>query len=362
MDKKYKWMLLSQDCPGSRSSLDRLCHDYQDIPDSDPRLCSSSALSILNTIDKKLNEEYRLVCYPESDYPDQLRQLSRPPAVLYIKGNGQLPKGGEGIAVVGSRRATPYGLTVTADFCRDLCQTGFVIVSGGARGVDTAASEAALKFGGRTVVVLGCGADVVYPEENAQLFDRVAGSDGLIISEYFFGAKPNARNFPKRNRIIAALSGCCLVTEAGLHSGSLITAELASDLRRPVFAVPGNITSAASAGTNSLIRGGCFMATDPMQLASEMRAMLSFGQDRSKRTETLMRGKPLQQRKPSKKERVLSPDEERVVDLIRHGRTSKDEIMLNMPMEETVLNNLLVMMELNGIIKKCSGNLYMEAD
>ena len=195
----------------------------------------------------------QIVTFTAENYPRILLEIPDPPPFLYVKGEvrGSEPT----IALVGSRRASTYGLTTTARLATDLAFQGVTVVSGMARGVDTAAHRGALAADGRSIGVLGCGIDVVYPPENRRLFDEMA-EKGALVSEFPMGASPLAENFPRRNRIISGMSRGVLVVEATENSGSLITAQCALDQGREVFAVPGNINLASSRGTNRLIKQG----------------------------------------------------------------------------------------------------------
>lgn len=186
-------------------------------------------------------------------YPERLRNIYDYPPLLYMKGTLQaddIP-----VAVVGSRSASPYGRYVTERLCRELALRGVTIVSGLARGIDTCAHRGALSARGRTIAVLGCGIDVIYPPENRKLHGSITDS-GAVVTEYSFGTEPNRPNFPARNRIISGMSLGVLIVEAGEKSGSLITARCALEQGREVFAVPGSIDLPGSRGTNQLIRQG----------------------------------------------------------------------------------------------------------
>lgn len=195
---------------------------------------------------------WQVVCLPEQEYPDQLRELYDPPAVLWVR--GQLPPD-PCAAIVGSRRATPYGLRVARRLAEELAAAGVPVVSGLARGIDTEAHVGALAGGGPTVAVLGCGIDRVYPPENRHLSAEIAQC-GALVSELPPGFAPLAGHFPARNRLISGLAAVTVVVEAGERSGALITADLALEQGREVMAVPGNITSPASVGCNRLIAQG----------------------------------------------------------------------------------------------------------
>ncbi len=193
-----------------------------------------------------------LSIYDES-YPKCLRQISDPPLVLYVR--GELPVSDYNIAVVGSREASHYGMKAAAVFATALARENITVISGGARGIDTAAHEASLAAGGKTVAVLGCGIDIAYPASNRKLFNRII-ENGAVISEYPPGTPPRSQHFPARNRIIVGLSRGVLVAEAARKSGALITANIAADEGREVYCVPGNIFEGNSIGCHDLIRTG----------------------------------------------------------------------------------------------------------
>ena len=200
------------------------------------------------------------ITLPDDRYPARLREIYDPPVVLFARGRLEL-LGSLMLAVVGTRRATPYGLAATERLAGDLARAGLTIVSGMARGIDTAAHKAALAAGAPTVAVLGCGIDIVYPTENRRLAEQIV-ERGLLLSEFPMGTPAYPQNFPIRNRIISGLSVGVLVVEGAQYSGSAITARLALDQGREVFAVPGNITSRMSWGPNLLIKQGAKLVQD----------------------------------------------------------------------------------------------------
>ncbi len=191
---------------------------------------------------------------PDEDYPSRLRELDLPPPVLFMRGEFT-PDDEWAVAVVGTRRVTAYGRQIAEDIGGTLARNGITVVSGLARGVDSISHQAALNAGGRTVAVLGSGLDRIYPPENRRLSEQII-ANGALISDYPPGTPPEASNFPPRNRLISGLSLAVVIVEAGQTSGALITAAFAADQGRDVFAVPGNITSPASKGTNRLIQDG----------------------------------------------------------------------------------------------------------
>ena len=207
-------------------------------------------------------------------YPPALEDLEGPPAAVFGIGD-PLALLGPCISVVGTRRPTPYGTAVAQMVGRVAARCGLVVVSGGARGCDYAAGRAALDAGGRTVVVAGCGADRVYPSSSADLFRDAAGSGSCVVSIERWGTAPLRYTFPKRNRVIAALSRSLVVTEAGLPSGTFSTAGCAAELGREVYAVPGSIFSPNSAGANRLIETGAAIVAD--EVALEMRITMDYG-------------------------------------------------------------------------------------
>lgn len=209
--------------------------------------------------------------YGEDRYPAQLRSSPDPPEVLYGIGDPSTLE--LGLAVVGSRHATPYGLEITTRFSGWAARSGYVVVSGGAIGCDQAAHQAALAVNGRTVAVMGCGADVSYPRSAESLFRQIA-ERGAVVSEQPWETTPRPWMFRRRNRIIAALSGAVLVVEAGLPSGTFSTADEALEAGREVLAVPGSIRSATSRGANRLIRQGATPVTDTSELRDELTSAI----------------------------------------------------------------------------------------
>ncbi|WP_338605047.1 DNA-processing protein DprA [Desulfoferula mesophila] len=206
----------------------------------------------------------RLLIQSDPDYPPFLAGIHAPPPLLYLLGD-LAPCHEGGVAVVGSRAMSPYGRRLAAELGRDVARHGVSLVSGLARGVDAVAHAGALEAGGHSVGVLGCGLDVVYPRENRELIARMA-AQGAVVSEFPLGAQPVAANFPVRNRVISGLSRAVVVVEAGLKSGSLITARHALEQGREVFAVPGPVGSATSAGSNQLIKEGARLLTSSRDL------------------------------------------------------------------------------------------------
>lgn len=209
-----------------------------------------------------------VVTLADPDYPQQLLQIPDPPVLLYVAGDKSL-LGTPSLAIVGSRNATQQGVTNAERFARALSEAGLAIVSGLALGIDAAAHRGGLAGGGSTIAVLGCGANVVYPRANEPLFTQIAES-GAIVSEFPLDTPPSRENFPRRNRLISGLSRGCLVVEAALASGSLITARLAAEQGREVYAIPGSIHSPLSKGCHALIKQGAKLVESAQDVLEEL--------------------------------------------------------------------------------------------
>jgi DNA processing protein len=210
----------------------------------------------------------RALAIDDPAYPARLREIYAAPPLLFVRGELR-PEDDLAVAVVGTRRATAYGKIATERLIGDLASSGVTIVSGFARGIDTVAHRAALDAGGRTIAVFACGLDVIYPPENRELAARIAGQ-GALVSEHPLGARPEATNFPARNRIVSGISRATLVVEAGAQSGALITARFAADQGRDVLAVPGPITSPGSLGANRLIQDGARLVLTADDVRAEL--------------------------------------------------------------------------------------------
>ncbi len=222
----------------------------------------------LNQQESMLSAGAQLISIQDARYPQRLREIFDPPLLLLAIGNPGLLVS-HSIGIVGTRRPTPYGLAATERLSGDLAKAGLTITSGMARGIDTAAHKAALAEEGSTIAVLGCGVDVLYPADNRKLYEEIA-RQGLLISEFPMGAPAYPQNFPIRNRIVSGISLGVLIVEGAQHSGSAITARLAMDQGREVFAVPGNITSKVSWGPNLLIKQGAKLVQEWTDITNEL--------------------------------------------------------------------------------------------
>lgn len=235
--------------PGTENVANIRKKVFSTLADPDP--FRAQAISKLKAL-KKYNAV--AVCPDDKEYPELLKTITDPPAVLYLQGRVDLLQS-ECVAMVGSRAATAYGKRSSFSLAEKLASAGLTVVSGLAMGIDGEAHRGALSVGGATIAVLGCGLDIVYPRQNKNLYEKIR-KDGLLVSEYFLGTSPDSFRFPARNRIIAGLSRGVVVVEAAKKSGSLITAEMGLEEGREIFAVPGQIDSFKSGGTHWLLQQG----------------------------------------------------------------------------------------------------------
>jgi DNA processing protein len=266
-------------------------------------------------------------------YPPLLAELHDPPARLFLRGGPPEILARTSVAIVGARSCSPYGAQVARELARELAGAGVVVVSGLARGVDGEAHRGALAASGLTVAVLGCGIDRDYPKVHADLARRVSES-GLVVSEYPPGVEPSPWRFPARNRIVAGLAAATVVIEARRRSGALITADFALELGRDVFAVPGEITSALSEGTNDLIRQGAI----PLLAASDVLEALG-----------------IEPELPAALPKTLSPEAEAVWSALEAGALTLDEISWTTGVGAAEVAVALTELELAGLVSQSDG-------
>ncbi len=279
----------------------------------------------------------------ENSYPEALRNIHNPPAVLYYRGSMEAHRS-LCMAVIGARAATRYGKKIARELGQSLAGYNFTVVSGMARGIDREAHWGALDKNGFTIAVLGSGIDVVYPRENYQLYEEIC-RQGLIVSEFPPGSKPEPRHFPMRNRLISGLSRGVIVVEARIKSGALITADFALEQGKDVFAVPGPINSPASAGTNNLIKQGAILATGIMDIIQEYYDL-----------EALQDPIGLQQN-----ELLLLDEEESVIIESMSCESCHFDTLLNITgFDIGQLSSLLLNLELRGIVQSLPGNYYVK--
>ena len=292
----------------------------------------------------------RVVTCEDPEYPKNLREIYDPPLVLYVKGT---LKEGETLAigVVGSRRTTLYGQDMARKLAFQLARLGVTVVSGLARGIDTAAHNGALQAKGRTVAVIGCGIDVMYPAENKKLADDIVEKGGAVVTEFPFGVKPDKQNFPMRNRIISGWSLGVVVVEANQKSGALITAAQAAEQGRQVFAVPGRADSILSRGTNKLIKDGAKLTEDVEDVLSEFEYLLP--KQTVERTEA---GAAVRGIKPALK---FSDMEEKVMAQVSREETAIDDIIRTSGLTSAAVSATLLGLEMKRVVRQLPGKLYV---
>ncbi|MBO7381263.1 MAG: DNA-processing protein DprA [Neisseriaceae bacterium] len=287
----------------------------------------------------------------DADYPMSLAQGMRPPPVLFLHGNIQLlqqPK----IAIVGSRKATPQAVQIAKQFGQNLSEHGITVVSGFADGIDAAAHQGALKGKNSTIGVLGTGIDIVYPAKNQDLAVEMS-QKGLLLSEFPLNTTPVAKNFPRRNRLIAALGVGTVVIEAAERSGSLITARLAGELGRDVMAVPGSIFNPQSAGCHKLIRDGATLVTSVADILAECEhALLAFRQP-----EKINRSNPKEQ-SSTLPEPVDNNEKNRILQAMGFDPIHPDTLAQHLQMHPANLYAILLDLELDGIVATTSNGFY----
>ncbi|MBI4432817.1 MAG: DNA-protecting protein DprA [Candidatus Omnitrophica bacterium] len=271
-------------------------------------------------------------------YPAELKAIYDPPILLYVKGS--LPAGGQKIAVVGSRLASTYGRETAKRFSRQMAAAGVTIVSGLAEGIDAAAHEGALEADGVTLAVFGCGLSTIYPRQHKKLAEAIL-KRGALISEYPMGMAPLAAYFPMRNRIISGLSNAVLVVEAKAKSGALITADCALEEGREVFAVPGNIDSSRSLGTNALLKQGAKMVTSVADILSDLglEAKTQNGENRLKNL-------------------ALGKEENKILDLLDAEALQMDGIISETGFTVSETASFLALLELKGLVKELPGKRF----
>ncbi|MEY2563236.1 MAG: processing protein [Verrucomicrobiota bacterium] len=278
-------------------------------------------------------------------YPRQLREIHAPPIVLYVWGE-LAERDQHAIAIIGSRRTTHYGLESAKKLSYQLAYAGLTVISGLARGIDTAAHQGALAAKGRTVAVIGSGLSKLYPPENAALADKIRSGNGAIVSEFSMEIEPDRQTFPMRNRIISGWSHGLLVVEAGLNSGALITVAQALEQGRSVYAVPGHINAPSAMGSNRLIQQGAKLVMDANDLLDDMQILLP---ETKPSPEACVRALP-----------ELTDDERRVYDAIQATETSIDDIATKSGLPSATVSSSLLRLELKRLVKQLPGKYFVK--
>ena len=289
----------------------------------------------------------RVIIQSDEEYPASLREIYDPPIVLYLKG-ALTAREKNAVAMVGSRQTTHYGIETARKLAYQLAYVGVTVVSGGARGIDTAAHQGALAAKGRTVCVLGTGLSIVFPPENKELFDRIA-DNGAVMSQFPFNRNGDKQSFAIRNRIVAGMTLGTVVVEADLHSGALITANFATEYGRQVFAVPGRIDSPRSKGCHELIKKGAKLCEGAEDVLSEFEYLF-----------------PASNKPPSPGETgtlpalELSENEQKVLDALRpDDETSIDEAIRRSGLPSSAVSVALLSLEMKRVVKQLPGKLFV---
>jgi DNA processing protein len=278
-------------------------------------------------------------------YPRQLREIHAPPIVLYVWGE-LIERDQHAIAVIGSRRTTHYGMESAKKLSYQLAYAGLTVISGLARGIDTAAHQGALAAKGRTIAVIGSGLSKLYPPENAALADKICSGSGAVVSEFSMEIEPDRQTFPMRNRIISGWSHGILVVEAGLNSGALITVAQALEQGRSVYAVPGQINAPTAQGSNRLIQQGAKLVMDANDLLDDLQILLP---ETKPSPEAAVRALPL-----------LTADERRVYDAIETTETSIDAIATKSELPSGTVSSTLLRLELKRLVKQLPGKYFVK--
>lgn len=292
----------------------------------------------INRYIKKLKKnDITVYTIDEADYPINLKNIYDPPPVLYIKGK-LIEDDINSLAIVGSRKATEYGLKTAYQFGKEIAESGFTVISGMALGIDSAAHRGALKAGGRTIAVFACGLNNIYPKSGLNLAKEII-KNGAIISEYPLGFEAVPQNFPARNRIISGMSKGVLIAEANKKSGSLITADFALEQGRDVFAIPGNINSPNSKGTNELIKNGAKLTDSISDILEEYYGFTDI--------------------KPCKKEVLYNDTETKIISLLKDSGMTIDEIIDEISsVEPSIILSSITLLEIQGIVRQIDGVFY----
>ena len=301
-----------------------------------------------------------LVPITDSRYPPRLREIFDPPPLLFARGRVELLDRLM-LGVVGTRRPTSYGTQVASRLARDLSEAGLTIASGMARGIDTAAHKAVLEVQGDTIAVFGCGVDEVYPSENRKLAETLA-EKGLVISEFPMGAPPYPQNFPVRNRIISGMSAGVLVVEGGEYSGSTITAKLASEQNREMFAVPGNVTSKMSWGPNLLIKQGAKLVQEWSDVVEELKAEDRRRLLEQRRNQLNTGGKPPAETSSSFPASEIRANTGAILRALKHDApVGLDALLDSMEgMTASGVMEALFELELGGLVRQLPGKSYIK--
>ncbi len=342
------------------------------LTDKDKReLLDKNTIVAQGVVEKMITLKGEIIFYTDKDYPYMLRHIDKPPCILYARGLRPIWDKLMNIAVVGTRHCSNYGERATEEICKGLVQHGVTVVSGMARGIDSIAARATLDAGGRTIAILGNGVDVVYPSEMGDLMQRIIRT-GTVISEYKPGTRPDNWRFPLRNRIMSGISRGVVVVEAPRKSGALITARLAIESNKEVFAVPGDIFVPQQEGTNLLIQQGAKLVRNAEDILEEFSydGRLSTAVQKNDRAKRLNKeynkisanDENAVEPKETSDESAYKTDDEtelKIMELLKDGEKNGDEIIRLLDAAASEVQQKLVMLEMYGAIERVSGNNYI---
>ncbi len=360
MKDKIAWAVLTK--------TNRSCKKIKELADNFEKkkktvdFSGDEALKVMYDMEKAAQRGVKIVTYLDEEYPDELKNIAYPPPYLYVRGRVGLLKHPLKLTMVGSRKASVYGINVAATVAHEVAANKICVVSGGAEGIDTASLRGAMRVSDDVIAVIGTGIDVDYPSENKKLFDEIA-SRGAVVSEFPPGMGPLAQNFPVRNRIMSALGDAVVIVEAAKRSGALISAKYAAEQGKTVFAVPGNIDSPNSVGTNELLRDGAMFCTSSADILEEFMEAFPYkyrmaqGYVEEEEDEDKVEIDEKHEETNEKRE-ILTPSEAAVVNAIKSGKDTYEEILDFCALETNHLTSLLTIMEIKGIIKLAFGNHY----
>lgn len=333
--------------PGIGPEVAQIINRWEDLvrPEDEAALCEKERITLLT---------------PDSpQFPPNLAEAPDSPLLLYVKG-AITAADHHAIAVVGSRRCTHYGRNGTRILSSELAQAGYSIISGLARGIDTEAHEAALAVGGRTIAVLGSGLLRLYPSENRDLAARIADGHGAVVSEFPLHCPPDRQTFPQRNRIVAQWSRGLLVTECPRRSGSLITANMASEAGRPVFAMPGPIDKPHSEGCHDLIRDGAALVTQSRQIIDDLE-QFSFPKERRQQTQLDLDSPSPEPKRPAPPRPHLSETEESLYEHLSATELTMDKLAELTTLPIHLVSATLLGLEMKGLVKQLAGQRYVRS-
>lgn len=294
----------------------------------------------------------------DENYPEKLREISKPPKKLYILGNEKILNE-TGIAIVGSRCCTEYGEKAASFFARELTKQEINVISGLAKGIDSCAHRGCLSQNGKTIAVLGCGFNKLFPKENKKLFDKIIDTGGAIISEYAPTMEPSSDKFRNRNRIVSGLSIATLIIEAAYRSGTTITARYTEEQGKPVFCIPNSLDNNKGVGTNELLKKGAILVTNVDDILINCNIPRIENVDKKINEKKKVKEKIKQEKLPIPKTIKINEKYKSIYNLLKDKPLNTNEICKKLNISISEVNSKLLFMEVDGLIKRIAGNQYI---